>query len=309
MTAITTGFTADERRRGVSAAAHAPSQHDGRPWRLRLRDGGIEVYADRDRRISDRAAYLACGAATFNVRLALAAAGIVPRVRLLPYPDEPDLVARLEPDRYRAAAPHEHALYAAVRLRHTSRVPFWSEPVPLDVRWRLVEAARAEGAWVELVVGASAARVDRTVHAAPRPRPGEGVARLAHPNGGSASQHRPGRAAGHGRNTGHRWGGGRAWHGGEVEPEPLVAVVGSAGDSAVDQVVAGQALQRMLLTAANAELTAPMMSQPIEVPSAREQLRRALGRFGVPQVVLRIGYGQPGRPTPRRSAEEGTDRP
>lgn len=50
-----------------------------------------------------------------------------------------------------------------------------------------------------------------------------------------------------------------------------------------------------------------MYSQPTEVPSAREQLRLALGRFGAPQMVIRIGYGQPGWPTPRRDIDEVVD--
>ncbi|MDI5943761.1 hypothetical protein QLR68_37660, partial [Micromonospora sp. DH15] len=52
-----------------------------------------------------------------------------------------------------------------------------------------------------------------------------------------------------------------------------------------------------------------MMSQPIEVPGAREALRLSLGRFGTPQMVMRIGYGQPGSPTPRRSVDEVLDVP
>src|SRR4051812_4686331 len=47
-----------------------------------------------------------------------------------------------------------------------------------------------------------------------------------------------------------------------------------------------------------------MISQPIEVPAAREQLRKSLGGSGVPQLALRIGYGQPGRATPRRGVED-----
>ncbi|MFC0527665.1 hypothetical protein [Phytohabitans kaempferiae] len=45
----------------------------------------------------------------------------------------------------------------------------------------------------------------------------------------------------------------------------------------------------------------------IEVRVDRERLRTALGRFGVPQMVMRIGYGQPGVPTPRRAAAEVVD--
>ena len=93
----------------------------------------------------------------------------------------------------------------------------------------------------------------------------------------------------------------------DFEPEPLVAVLGSAGDSDADQLGAGQALQRVLLTAAGAGLAVSMLSQPIEVPAAREQLRLALGRYGMPQIVLRLGYGQQGFPTPRRPAEDVID--
>jgi hypothetical protein len=86
-----------------------------------------------------------------------------------------------------------------------------------------------------------------------------------------------------------------------MEPEPLVAILGTPGDLPGDQLTAGQAMQRILLTLTDAGLAASLLSQPIEVPSAREQLRIALGRYGTPQMVLRVGYGRPGSPTPRRS--------
>ena len=83
-----------------------------------------------------------------------------------------------------------------------------------------------------------------------------------------------------------------------------MAVLGAPGNTPADQVMAGQALQRVLLTATDMGLSASLISQPIEVASAREQLRRALRRFGTPQMVLRIGYGQPGWPAPRRAVDE-----
>jgi len=96
----------------------------------------------------------------------------------------------------------------------------------------------------------------------------------------------------------------RRANGHDYEPEPLIGIVGSPGDLAVDQTRAGQALQRVLLTAAASGRDTSMISQPIEVPAAREQLRRALGRTGFPQIVVRFGYGTPGHPTPRRDLAE-----
>jgi hypothetical protein len=89
-----------------------------------------------------------------------------------------------------------------------------------------------------------------------------------------------------------------------IEAEPLIAILGSAGDSGTDQIRAGQALQRVLLTATDAGLTCSLISQPIEVTAAREQLRRSLGRSGTPQMTLRVGYSRPGLSTTRRRVED-----
>ena len=90
----------------------------------------------------------------------------------------------------------------------------------------------------------------------------------------------------------------------DFEPEPLVAILGTAGDRPQDQLIAGQALQAVLLTATDAGLACSLMSQPIEVPAARDQLRRSLGRTGKPQMALRIGYGELGLPSGRRAVDD-----
>jgi hypothetical protein len=90
----------------------------------------------------------------------------------------------------------------------------------------------------------------------------------------------------------------------DYEPEPLVGILGTTGDQPVDQLVAGQALQRVLLTVVDQGLACSMISQPIEVPTARDQLNRSLQRSGAPQMTLRIGYGHPGHSSPRRDLED-----
>ncbi|HEY0699803.1 MAG TPA: nitroreductase [Micromonospora sp.] len=314
-------YTGQDLRAAVAAAVRAPSLHNSQPWRFRLRDGGIEVLVDRDRQLPATdppgwAARLAGGAALFNLRLALAVAGAPATVRLRPYPARPDVLARLVPDRPRPPTPVERELYAAIPHRHSNRAPFWPDPVPADARWRLAEAARAEDAWLELVIGvgavAAVGEIARSAHRVldrdPRYRAeladwmrtepaADGVPVAAAGPVGEPHDVLPQRA----------FGGRRRAPGRDFEPEPLVAVLGSTGDTPGDQVVAGQALQRVLLTATDSGLAVSRLSQPIAGPSAREQLRLALGRYGAPQMVLRVGYGQPGWPTPRRAPEEVID--
>ena len=314
------GYTTEDLRAAVEAAIRAPSLHNSQPWRFRLRDGGIEISADRERLLAvaarDWGVRVSCGAALFNLRLALAVAGKPAAVGIRPYPHDPRVLARLVPDGARPAAGAERSLYDAIARRHSNRTPFWGDPVPADVRSALAKAARAESGWLEFVIGSAAVgAVAEIAHAANRvlerdPRYAAELARWTRYDpapdgvpvsvGGPAGEPQdllPQRAFGVRTRAPGR----------DFEPEPLVAVLGSAGDSDADQLGAGQALQRVLLTAAGAGLAVSMLSQPIEVPAAREQLRLALGRYGMPQIVLRLGYGQPGFPTPRRPAEDVID--
>jgi nitroreductase len=304
--------------RAVAAAIRAPSLHNSQPWRFRLRDGGIEVLADPERQLAVAdstgwAVRIACGAATANARLALAAAGTPAEVVLRPLRTEPDLLARLTPAARRPPTYPERDLAAAIPRRHSNRRPFWPDPVPPEVRQRLVEAARAEGGRLDLLIGMTAlsgfaelagsadrvlrrdaryqAEMSAWTHADTAP---DGVAVLSGAPVGEPQDLLPQRAYSDRRRAPGR----------DFEPEPLVAVLGTAGDRPQDQLVAGQALQRVLLTVTDAGLACSMISQPIEVPAAREQLRRSLRSSGMPQLALRIGYGVTGTPTHRRPVAE-----
>jgi nitroreductase len=308
-------FDAAQLHAAAAAGSRAPSLHNSQPWQFRLRDGAIEVLADpRDHlATADRIGWtvrIACGAAAFNARLALLANGTPADVRLRPDPVDPMVMARLRPAPLRPATYTECDLFTAIGRRRSSREPFWPDPVPADVRVRLVDAARAEGSWLELLIGMTALSgfaqiaqsADRVLRRDPAYQtrlsewsrteaaddgvPMMAAARLAEPEDRVPQRAYGGRPRAQGR---------------DFEPEPLIAILGSTGDTAADQINAGQALQRVLLTATVAGLATSMISQPIEVIGAREQLSRSLGgRTGTPQMTLRIGYGQPGSPTARR---------
>jgi hypothetical protein len=90
----------------------------------------------------------------------------------------------------------------------------------------------------------------------------------------------------------------------DYERDPLLAVLSVAGDWPVDQVEAGQALQRVLLTATDVGRAPSMFSQPIEVVGVREQLRRLVGRQAPSQMLLRFGYATSVSPSRRRPAAD-----
>ena len=68
----------------------------------------------------------------------------------------------------------------------------------------------------------------------------------------------------------------------------------------------GQALQRILLRAANQWIFAGLQTQPLQSASVRAQIRSSLALSGVPQMLLERGVARTSRPTARRPAGELT---
>ncbi len=306
----------------VEAAVRAPSLHNTQPWRFRLRDRAVDLYADLSRQLpaSDPDGYalrLSCGAALLNLRLGLAHQGFEVAYELLPDRSDHSLLARVEVVGRARPTWREETLYAAIARRHSNRQPFLATYVAPDLRTRLVQAARDEGAWLDLMIGPAALEmVAELVRAADGLLNTDEAYRheLAtwtrrgdtEPDGVPSSAGGPAPTPGDLLVT-RDFGGPPRPVSRPFETDPLVAVLGAHGDLPVDDLVAGQALQRVLLTATANGLSTSLFSQPIDVPAIREQLRLGLRRSGSPRILLRTGYGLPGTPTSRRPLAEVLD--
>ncbi|CAM01738.1 hypothetical protein SACE_2440 [Saccharopolyspora erythraea NRRL 2338] len=305
----------------VRAAAAAPSLHNSQPWRFRLSPHVIELHGDPDRRLpaadpSDRELRLACGAALLNLRLALAHAGVRPVVTLLPRLAGPSALAAVRVQDHGPAAPAEEALYRAIPARRSNRRPFLDAPVPPVHRQEMVKAVHEEHCRLHLVERHERGQLERLVHRAHReqmddPRFREELARwTGAPEG--VVEGVPAASAGPEPEPQDQWvvrdfSGGQARQrvaGKDFEDEPLLVVLCSYRAGRIADLEAGQALQRMLLTATSLGLSASLLSQVVEVEQAHAELRRLLGEGLWPQAVVRVGYGSPMPRTPRRAPWE-----
>lgn len=308
-------------RLALAEALRAPSAHNAQPWRFRAHGASIELMADRTRALpvadpDQRELTMGCGAALFHLRLALRARGLDVAVEYLPRQPDPDLLARLHVRPGRPPSECEATLHGAIPLRHTSRAPYLDLTVPDELVERLAQDATAEGAWlVPLASESQRIRLVALVMEADHvqwsiPAFRRELAEWMRPNDSTALDGVFGYAAGVDNVESHLdamatrlldLGSRRAVADRDlIEATPLLAVLGTDGDTPRDWIHAGEALDRVLLRAASEDLRTAFLNQAVETADTRARLGDLVGRSGHPQAILRLGYGLAGQPTPRR---------
>jgi nitroreductase len=305
--------------RAADYAVLAPSVHNTQPWRLDVHPDRLEIRADRSRQLTvmdptGRELTHSVGAALFNARVALAAHGWGADVERLPIPGDPDLVAVVRPSPMPSDAGLA-ALAPAVPRRHTNRRAFSGETVPDAVVRDLVACAAAEGALLipvltddhRRLVARLAQQADRLQNADPayraelrhwttrRAEEGDGVPAESVPHvDGQAHDDVPIRDF----DTTGTGGLPAATRSGADQTMFLLA---TDADQALAWLRCGEAMQRVLLELTMLGWGATPLSQIVEVPLTRTQLRSALAWQAHPQTLMRVGHAAPTPPTPRRT--------
>ena len=319
-------------------AALAPSSHNSQPWRFLVNDDTIELLADRTRSLPvsdpyDRELIISCGAALFNLRSALAHFGVWFNISLFPSEADPDLIARVRlaeggkaggtAGSTAGGTAHNGLahLFPAITRRATNRTPFGPIPVPERVVEGLCAEGASEGVAVKAItdgkerahVASLVAEADHIQFADARFR--RELAAWIHPQ--RARDGMPAYALGVPRLMDFETpitamvirtfdvGDGKAAHDAALAAgSPLLLCFSTTQDNAPAWLFAGQSLQRVLLQAKLEGYDASHLNQPIEVPALRTQLRDMLQTGPYPQLLIRIGRGEPVAHTPRRAVEE-----
>jgi nitroreductase len=309
-------------RRIVESAAAAPSIHNTQPWRFTVvADDLLEVHADPERAlwVSDphaRALYLSCGAALFNIKTAIRMTGFNPLVWPLPHPEfAPMVLAAVQAEPGRPPTFAERELYEAIWKRHTNRGPYTSEPIAESMQVTLEQAAGFEFATLRMLTGGDAARVLDISARASAELAGDvdhqielqkWIATSSRDDGipAEALPSRPSSEPSPVRSDLSAAAPTVPRPEATYEQHPQLAVLTTARDEPSDWLRAGQALQRILLTATAHGLSASFLYQSIELRDMRPDSAPAWPWPENPQIVIRLGYGRPQVSTPRRPLDD-----
>ena len=309
----------------VRYATLAPSGYNRQPWRFTTSGERLELWADRTRALPvldpfDRELVISCGCALTNLRLSLHRFGYRGSVELLPENDEPDLLAAIGLGERMEPGQDDFTLFDAIPLRRTNRHQFEDKCIPDDITELLKSAAAEEEAWLchyrepegKYALADLISRGDRAQFGDHRFRDelagwlrpthapdGDGIPGYGFGSGGQAALASP-----FAMRT-FDMGGTRPARDHELAAaSSMLAVIGTPEDDRRSWLLAGQALERVLLLARTHGVWASFLNQPVEVEPLRSELRDLVGLGGYPQTLIRLGYGPEPMRTPRRALRD-----
>ena len=304
----------------LAQAEQAPSIHNTQPWRWRVGDRSVHLDLDPSRALiatdpDQRDLVISCGAALHHLCVAFAALEWSAVVHRLPNPDDPAHLAAVELVPHRSI-PLDIALASAISRRRSDRRRYSSWPIPAGYLGLVTERAGALGATIKLVSDGSRDRLTDAIRkaAAWHAADPEYLSELAIWTGRHGSTEGvPARSAPQPRPVDELPA--RAFAAASLadpayEPDHAeLLVVGTSGDDRLSRLRAGEALSSVLLTATNVGLATCPLTEPLEIPKLRRDVRvGVLNNVAYPQVVIRIGWAPtsdaPLPATPRRSVDE-----
>jgi len=285
-------------------ALRAPSVHNTQPWRWRLGDDVIDLFADIGRQLpvtdpDGRDLTISCGVALHHLVVALGHAGHDAYVKRMPDPQDSTHLATITisdapPD------PATARLFGAIARRHTELRRMRCQPVPVALQAALVDAARRFDVRMVRANGVREAFNNAFAAAAERELWTNGHTTALHISGPRTGSRHGGRDS---RVVGPRPGltgmsDSRGFGYSELElPGPPLGyrlpddgaeffLLATREDRTQDRLRAGQALSSVLLTATQAGLATTPLSRGLEMGTHH----LAVGETATPQIFVRVGW-------------------
>lgn len=317
------GTTSDQLQFLLKYAVLAPSGPNTQPWRFSIKDNEISLIADFSRALpsldpTNRTLYLSHGCVLANLLIAAEHFGFDCDLKCLPEGIAGDRTAAIRLSK-KAASPRFPDLFREITRRHTNRKSFETRVIEEEKLQRLKTSADKEGTRLDIITS-DAGKMEMAELLARSQKMQLGnkafrkeLAAWIRPNNSPELDGLPGYSFGYSDfesffgsfifGTFDMSSSRARVETANMNASPAVAVLSTESDDKLTWIKAGIIFETLFLMATQMEVRFDLFSQPIAIPELRREMAEIL-KTKYPQLLIRMGYAEPARHTPRRPVEE-----
>ncbi len=317
------GTMSDQLKFLLNYAVLAPSGPNTQPWKLSIKDSEVSLIADFSRSLpsldpTHRTLYLSHGCLLTNILVAAEHFGFGYDVKCLPDGSSGESTATIRFAK-KATNPRFPDLFQEITKRHTNRKPYEDlaiEPKKLRI---LKDCIDRDGFRLDIISDSEGkssiadilARSQKIQLGNKEMR--KELASWIRPNNSDAKDGLPGYSFGYSDfesflgsfifGTFDMSSSRARIETANMKASPAVSVLSTDSDDKLTWIKAGMLFETLFLTATKLDVRFDLFSQPIAISELRQEMAKILDAK-YPQLLIRMGYAQPAKHTPRRPAEE-----
>lgn len=307
----------------LNYAVLAPSGPNTQPWKFSIKDDEISLVADLHRSLpaldpSHRTLYLSHGCVLTNLLLAAEHFGFDHDAKCLPDGVSGERTASIRFSK--KTAPHRFPdLFSEITRRHTNRKSFEQRPIETEKLQKLQDYANGKGFRLDILTSDEGkAEMADILARAQKMQLGnkalrKELAAWIRPNNSKEKDGLPGYSFGYSDfesflgsfifGTLDMSSSRARVETANMLASPAVAVLSTETDDKMTWLKAGVVFETLFLMATRMEVRFDLFSQPIALPELRTEMAKILN-VKYPQLLIRMGYAEPSRHTPRRPVDE-----
>jgi len=318
-----TGTLFDQLKFILRYAVLAPSGPNTQPWKLSIMDSEVSIIADFARSLpsldpSNRTMYLSHGCLLANTLMAAEHFGFGYEAKCLPDGPSGDRSASIKFDK-KASEPRFPDLFQEITKRHTNRMSYESRAIETEKLEKLKSCIDKQGFRLDIITDNEGKNTMADILARSQKiqlgnkEMRKELANWIRSNTSDARDGLPGYSFGYSDFESYL---GKFIFGtfdmsssrARVETanmiaSPAVAVLSTDNDDKLTWIKAGMLFEILFLKATRLKVMFDLFSQPIAIPDLRQEMSQMLNTK-YPQLLIRMGYAQPSKHTPRRLVEE-----
>lgn len=318
-----TGNSFDQMKALLRYAVLAPSGPNTQPWKFSIKDNEISLIADFSRSLpsvdpNDRTLYISHGCVLTNLLIASEHFGFGYDVKCLPDGSSGNRTVAVQLSN-RSATPRFPDLFHEITKRHTNRKSFEDRSIEDETLQKLKDCVNREGFRLDIITtNEGKNEMANLLARAHKVQLGnkafrKELASWVRPNTSDAKDGLPGYSFGYSDFESYfgsfifgtfDMSSSRARiETSYMEASPSVAVLSTESDDKLTWIKTGVLFETLFLTATKLNIRFDLFSQPIGIPELRQEMAQIL-RVKYPQILIRMGYADAAKHTPRRPVEE-----